>query len=339
MNLTTRTSIMAFALLQVCPLVAGAQSDPYVIFSHTGLVRVLQGGTIRESWVGRRYDLAPAVRDTIRAVPNRGPDPGHEYRFDGTLTGSSYVRPPLEGNTFDAGASMSHNYIADNLLGMVYECDPDWSNPRQLFVTGESYVGITYDSSDDTLWLSSHGSSANRIVNMTLDGRLIREFSPGDYWRWGCLAYEPSSDTLWTINNFSSEIKQFDKDGLLLRSITNVSLGDVWGGEFPVAGTGPYSISIDGTCPGFTTVDWNRATPGLQQAIVFGLRVGFSIVPAGPCAGTSLDLAGTVRLVRLLSTGNGAGSVSGQAGSSACGGRLQFLEIGTCNTSNVVQIE
>jgi hypothetical protein len=95
---------------------------------------------------------------------------------------------------------------------------------------------------------------------------------------------------------------------------------------------------VSGTCPGTVTVNWSGANAGRQQGIVFGQNSGQTTIPGGVCQGTILGVSGNVRLVNTIGTGNGSGSVNGQAGTAACGGRLQLIEVPGCATSNVATI-
>lgn len=105
-----------------------------------------------------------------------------------------------------------------------------------------------------------------------------------------------------------------------------------------VDATGGYILGVRGTCPGTLTVEWRGATPNRQQGLVFGASQGSTRIPNGACQGTILGLQGQVRLVNTFGTGSGSGSVNGSAGTGACGGFLQLVEAGSCNTSNVRQI-
>jgi hypothetical protein len=93
-----------------------------------------------------------------------------------------------------------------------------------------------------------------------------------------------------------------------------------------------------GPCPGTVTVEWRGATPNQQQGLVYGANQGSTTIPGGACQGTVLGLQGQVRLVNTFGTGSGSGTRSGSAGTGACGGFLQLVEAGSCNTSNVRQI-
>jgi len=105
-------------------------------------------------------------------------------------------------------------------------------------------------------------------------------------------------------------------------------------------GGGGYRISLAGDCPGVLTINWSNATPNRQQGVVFASSQGNFVIPGGICQGTQLGLSSqNLRLVNTIGTGSeGSGSVNGRAGTSACGGFIQFVEAPSCNTSNVVQI-
>jgi len=104
-------------------------------------------------------------------------------------------------------------------------------------------------------------------------------------------------------------------------------------------GGGGYSLRVGGQCPGTVEVSWAGAQPNGQQGIVFGQNQGSTTIPSGPCRGTILGIQGGLQLIRVIGTGsNGEGTVSGPAGTAACGHFLQLVETPACNTSNVAQI-
>lgn len=105
-------------------------------------------------------------------------------------------------------------------------------------------------------------------------------------------------------------------------------------------GGGGYTLTLTGTCPGPVTVSWSGAQPGGRQALLFASSRGSFRIPQGqPCAGTVLGLGSNqLRIVTppgVFSTGNGSGSLQGNAGQAVCGGFLQLIQAGNCQTSNV----
>lgn len=104
------------------------------------------------------------------------------------------------------------------------------------------------------------------------------------------------------------------------------------------------TLTVTASCPGGgpITVRWSQATPNAQVALLFARTIGSFAIPGGnPCAGTRLGLGS--RQIRLAwhgpSDANGAGTLNANAPGTACGGYLQLLDVPTCITSSVVQIE
>lgn len=132
------------------------------------------------------------------------------------------------------------------------------------------------------------------------------------------------------------------------RDITRVVVGNnggFFGFDFDnftydQVGAGGFFMGLSGTCPGTVTVSWSDAQPNGQLALIFASNTGSFVIPGGPCQGTQLGLGNqNIRLVNTFPSGsNGSGQRNGNAGTSACGGYLQMLEISGCNPSNVVQI-
>ncbi len=108
------------------------------------------------------------------------------------------------------------------------------------------------------------------------------------------------------------------------------------GGGRAAACRGDYTLEMSGQCPGYFILKWSGATPGRRHAILHGTESGVTIIPSGPCRGTVLGMAGQVNLVNIISTRDGEGSVIGYGGQ-VCHFFVQLLELGTCNTSNVVE--
>lgn len=338
----TGRNLLALALAGGMCSVALAQDTDYVIVSDSpDETWIINGGGITGNFPVGNYDMAPAVRDTIRITSYNALDDGHEYEFDGTPTGTTYPTFGFAGQILDATQSADNNFCAEwSGNGAVYQFDPDWGSQTTLFSTGQSYTGIAYDSSDNSFWLSLDTTGV--VEHRDLNGNLLGSFTIGSG-RWACLAYEASSDTLWTVNNQGSEMRQYQKDGTLVTTQFVTGFGNVWGGDMPGGGTPRFRITVTGQCPGTITVAWANGNPnGAQQGLVLGQSQGqFTIPQNQPCGGTVLGIQGQVQLVDppgIFSNQGGSGSISGRAGTSACGRYLQMVEGGSCITSNVRQI-
>lgn len=103
-------------------------------------------------------------------------------------------------------------------------------------------------------------------------------------------------------------------------------------------------LLVDGTCPGGgpIRITWDGATPNGRCALIFAHCEGSFSVPLGnPCQGTLLGLGGCQIQLAWDGRSNDRGSrvLNSWAGDGACNAYLQLLDLTTCKTSNVVQID
>ncbi len=115
--------------------------------------------------------------------------------------------------------------------------------------------------------------------------------------------------------------------------------GDTW----TYSCTAPI-LTVDATCPtgGPILIQWLGATPSGQAALLFALGEGNFVIPNNrPCAGTILGLGSNQLRIAWQGASNSSGekALNANAGSGACGGYLQLLDLPTCGTSNVARIE
>ena len=102
----------------------------------------------------------------------------------------------------------------------------------------------------------------------------------------------------------------------------------------------PFTLTIDGECPGWLTITWWGATHDSTIALLFAKNMGQFRIPSGSCRGTVLGL-GTQALQLMASFpagSNGSGSHNGITQQSACLGYLQMIELPSCNLTGTVQI-
>ncbi len=120
---------------------------------------------------------------------------------------------------------------------------------------------------------------------------------------------------------------------------SSASLGDTWALRCQ-----DIELLADGTCPrgGPIRIEWSGATPSGQVALIFATCEGnFIVPPRNPCQGTQLGLGACQIRVAWIGRSDGTGSrvLNSTAGNGACGKFLQLLDLSTCDTSNVAQIE
>lgn len=104
--------------------------------------------------------------------------------------------------------------------------------------------------------------------------------------------------------------------------------------------SGP-SLELDGSCPGFITVNVTNATPGGSVAIVYSPSTGSTTIPPSyPCAGTTLDLGPVPTLLTTVKADkSGHARFDAQAPPRACGLYVQALDVATCETTGVEQVD
>jgi hypothetical protein len=226
--------------------IAQGPSSPYYLTdggTPGPVLQVVQGGAIVDSWSINPYTSALAVTDTVKVYTNRPSSSIHgdgmEYTLAGTPTGVTYPWQPWpdedlfeSGTLLDGGTDgVAYNYAAEfEEYQRIWRYDLDWKTPVPLFSTPVNTIGITYDRSAGTLWISQ---DEGKIQQVTTTGDVLSEFDPG-FGRWTALAWEPATDTLWAHSLLTDILRQWSKDGTLLQEVTvpGLSQNGITGGEF-----------------------------------------------------------------------------------------------------------
>ena len=96
------------------------------------------------------------------------------------------------------------------------------------------FIGITFDPSNDSLWIS--GWYKSEIRDYSLTGQLLSSFSVSHN-EITALALDPATETLWSANrNVWGLFEEYSKTGQLLSTqyYPELSGMNVLGGEIPV---------------------------------------------------------------------------------------------------------
>ncbi len=326
--MATRTMCLRSCVVAVLVIVGRSHAQTSVLYVTDGdsdFIKAIQGGSIvdQNSSTGgsRRYRVA--VRDTIWLGDM---DSGTNAEFDLALDPTGNTSPTgvdiTEGT--DGATDGVHNFTVESFVstGTVYQYDGNWSGGTPLFsVTGDQIVGITYDTSADTLWVSDRFT----VAQYDMAGNVLASFPhQGDR---GSLAYEHATDTLWYVTNAPSNIiRQYAKDGTLLQTLNVPYGGNVWGAEFQFAGEPPcFSVvseevvcHADGTT--FTlTVDGIDACTGGMSTYTFtasggavGEELCFTVLvdDGGFCCSTEIcvtipDCTGGTGVLEILTIDTG----------------------------------
>jgi hypothetical protein len=231
---------LASLVVAAFPGAALAQTSELFInqYGSSGMF-VAQGGSIIRSWnevYGAENAIAVAGA-TVRTAGSNvfGPN-GAEYDLNGVPQGPSY-NIGMGGNYYDGTTDGSkYNYaVQHNGDYNVYRFDRDWANPQPLFNVGFATSGITYDSTNGTLWVSDGLSKLVR--NFDLTGQELSSFtmSQGTY-AYG-LALDPADGTLWQGDYGNGVLHQYDKTGQHLGSIS-LNVSSAFGIEFNIPSPG-----------------------------------------------------------------------------------------------------
>lgn len=184
---------------------------------------------------GNQYGLAvfPTGVMTVGAYQNNGAwySPSGVYQYTVNNANVIYNSQWLDGTT-----NGRNNYTVDFYNGNVYQTDTNFNNANALFNVGNGYtfIGITYDTKNGSLWLADRYGIPGRVTNYSLSG------APGYYFDTGlsfisALAYEADNNTLWATTTMSCGgstcLYQYDTLGNLMTSFT-IPVGDnIIGGE------------------------------------------------------------------------------------------------------------
>jgi len=326
--------IVAGLVLAGAVSTAYAQTDTlYVTDGDSSRMAIVQGGTLQNVVTTHNKGYPIAVRNTIWIGDYNGTQPNSiEYNLAGAPTGNAVLYTPHFA--VDGGVNGNKNYELGNAFSTsatVYSADPDWQNETPMFtVFGSDLVGITFDTVNGTIWISDN----TLIYEYDLAGNLVSEFAHSS--GRGCIAYEPSSDTIWYVTNGSNTITQYSKIGLVMQTLQISGLAsNNWGAEFAISAD-CLSMTVS-TLTGGQNATWNisGATAGSLVAVVYGFQPGSTVVNGqfGFCAtfgiqGVTLNnLVGTA-----VANGSGNASINKIIPSQATGLTVltQAAEQGTC---------
>src|SRR5205823_2931904 len=141
---------------------------------------IVQGTAITKTWTTSDDDLAIAVASTIRAMNWTNSTNGNEYDLNGNIINANAYAPIVgfQGQLLDGTTDGSaHNYVGEWAgIGNIWQTDRNWANGTVLFDSEKEVIGITYDPTNSSLWISA---DFGLIYNYDLSGNLLSSFDPG----------------------------------------------------------------------------------------------------------------------------------------------------------------
>ena len=236
MRFTVRSLALATSLLLAGRVLPAQTSAYYLTAGDQGNITVLQGGTVINSWGTTTYCEYPiAVSGDVRTAGCGSGGQGAQYTLGGTFTGTTYSNS-APGCMYDGTTDGTSNYTADYCGGGIYATDRTWQNATQLFSLGANPLGITYDATNNSLWIAHFGGNGD-ITNYSLGGSVLGSFNTGIALI-ASLAFDGADNSLWFYDRStlggSNTFYQYSRSGALL-SVTNhpeTGYNNFLGGEF-----------------------------------------------------------------------------------------------------------
>jgi len=196
---------------------------------------VIHGGTATSTHQinGGEYGIA-IVGSTIRTlgVLDGGPTgtAGAEYDLAGNSLNTQYPYPNGFSYMYDGTSDGTHNYI--NAYYGVYQFDTNWANPTHMFAGPLNNTGITWDSTNNSLWLT--GWSPGVVVDYSMTGVILSSFHVATGLP-AALALDTADNTLWMFDRdrMDGTFYQYSKTGTLLQTVVYAAMDgrNLLGGE------------------------------------------------------------------------------------------------------------
>lgn len=205
----------------------------YYLTSVSGQLTVVQGTSVVQTWAIPTKSSPIAVLDgKLRTVGTYDGTQGAEYTTAGVPTGNTYFGGV--NYAYDGTTDGTYNYAYNFDFGGIYRFDLNWQNPTQLFSGPQFNLGVTYDPTNNSLWIADWGGQT--IQNVDMSGTVLSSFSTSVPFK-GALALDHSDGTLWFSSNYSSSetgLYQYSKTGEHLDTVYVAGLATDYhyGGEF-----------------------------------------------------------------------------------------------------------
>lgn len=228
---TTQQTALAVngAIVGVTGVCSGVCPQPYAA------TYTLAGGYLGSDYLDT-FPIVDGLDSTFVTFPEvEGISTTLDYLYDGTTDGT---------DNFAVGAQ----------TGTVYRFDSGWQNGEELFSlpdpTLHLWLGITYDPSDNSLWLSSHLTET--VLHTAMNGDVLGSFTMSyDYNLAQGLAFDPADQSLWVArfctnpsgvcggtNYLGNRLEQYSRTGEFMGSVIYNDLagyGSIIGMEFDMA--------------------------------------------------------------------------------------------------------
>lgn len=228
----------------------GVQSDYYVQGSDE-IIYVIRGNKVVNSFPTQNDGSGPlyVYGDTVCSTDSSMLSGGC-YSLDGVPNGHVFTNGGIGTPIVrDAATDGARVFVFAVLSQDVNVTDLDFDNPIAIINLPNPgtfpFIGIAYDPTDDTLWLS--GNNVKEMRQYDMNGNLITSF-PIAANTAGALAFDPADQTLWFIDNPTAVMYQYSRNGDLLDIISPAGLPTQQynGGDINLAQSAPCPADFNG---------------------------------------------------------------------------------------------
>lgn len=222
--------------------------------------------------------------------------------------------------------------IHGNSYDGLYSLDTATGAPTLIGAPGMGFGGADWGFNNDILANASFTSDIYSIDPNTgaatfLGGAGVGVADNG-------LAVDQSTGLIYIVDH-TPAIYEIDPNAGYTATMVFSGINYMNGASIPGAAGPQFTLAFNGACPGPNQVSITNGTPNATVAVARGTGPGSSTIPAGPCAGRTLPIAGArlVTTVRL----NGAGSftASPNIGAGLCGKPIVAVDTATCRITNI----
>ncbi len=229
--------VVTWAALAASSAWAGGQgpSRDYFLTCGDTIILKVRGGTA-DSAPGRFANEFPiAVTGTVHTAGFVNGGMGSEYDFNLDALDRDFTLDAPDGaQIYDGTTDGQFFYAIDYATGGVYRFKKNWKQAELMWTLGGepgAYLGITWDPSNDTFWVSRY-RGGRAVENYSRAGNLLSDFNVGNN-KITCLALDHRTGTLWMGDaDDVAAFRGWDRTGQLVDSIDYGFDEPTVGGEF-----------------------------------------------------------------------------------------------------------
>ncbi len=243
MNRNLLLSFVAISFVGISVNASAQVSALYLTEFSTTRSFIVQGGAVIGTFNrANANDNAMAITNTIKTYSRNTSSSGNQYDLSGNFIGTYGNTNPGFSDPYDGATdgttnwSVAHNDFTAPQFAVI-QANSDWTGGFRAWAPVDRSSGITYDATDNSLWIAKNVGGSDGIMHYTTSGTLLGGFSFAFLSGAGYgLAHDSADNTLWLTGGFGTAgtLRQYSKTGSLLNTLTVAGLAgtNIMGAEF-----------------------------------------------------------------------------------------------------------